>query len=332
MINIVKALDEKTEKNIKSLERTRNHAHDAGWVDDCKRHLVLLRTQPDKLELHGLEMQRIFDEGKRQEVIIAQELTEAGFKLKRPEPRGFVWEELELEGEIEYLVSEDDKSWFPIDFKTCSSYMYNEISRYKEGGELLSSKHLWIRHYPAQNYLYTIRYKFDQGILFFKEKDKAQKHQVNCPLEMQYIDRVIDGLEEVNKHVKKDTLPEPVRVDACSRCGFMTTVCFPDSDEAKKKIRVYDDAEPEIKLEKRQALIDAGIKDKTKEFETLDKEIKGEFKSEEFVDQELLIGDHTIKVGAYERSTHDIPKEVKEKYERSMTVFRITIKSLTGAM
>lgn len=328
MIDIVKTLDEKTEKNIKRLERTHNHAHDAGWVDDCKRHLVLLRTQPDKLELHGLEMQRIYDEGKRQEVIIAQELEEAGFKLKKPER--FIWEELQLEGEIEYLISEDDKNWFPIDFKTCSPHIYNEVSRYKEGGELLSSRHIWLRHYPAQNYLYTVRYKFDTGILLFKEKNKARKHQVLCPLEMKYVDRILDGLDEVNAHVKKDTLPDPVRVDACSRCGFFTH-CFPDSDEAKKSIKVYSDAELEIKLQERQALIDAGIKDKAKELEALDKEIKGEFKDDEFVGKELLIGDYLIKVGAYERSTHDIPQEVKDKYQRSMTVFRIGIKNLTGA-
>ncbi|TET24502.1 MAG: hypothetical protein E3J76_02825 [Candidatus Aminicenantes bacterium] len=330
MIDIAKTLDEKTEKNIKRLERTRNHAHDAGWTDDCKRHLVLLRTQPEKLELHGLEMQRIFDEGKRQEVIIAAELEEAGFKLKKPER--FIWEELELEGEIEYLISEDDKNWFPIDFKTCSPNIYNEISRCKEGGELLSSRHLWIRHYPAQNYLYTVRYKFDVGLILFKEKNKARKHQINCPLEMKYVDRVLDGLDEVNTHVKKDTLPDPVRVDACSRCGFMTTVCFPDSTEAGENVRVYGDAELEIKLQKRQALIDAGIKDKAKELEALDKEIKGEFKNEIYVGQELLIGDFTIKIGSYERSTVDLPQEVKEKYQRSMTVFRIGIKNLTGAM
>jgi len=330
MIDIVKTLDEKTEKNIKRLERTRNHAHDAGWVDDCKRHLVLLRTQPDKLELHGLEMQRIYDEGKRQEAIIAQQLEEAGFKLKKPER--FVWDELELEGEIEYLISEDNTNWFPIDFKTCSLGIYNEISRYKEGGELLASKHLWIRHYPAQNYLYTVRYKFDVGLIFFKEKSKAIPHQVVCPLEMKYVDRILDGLDEVNTHVKKDTLPDPVRVDACSRCGFMTTVCFPDSDEAERKVRIYDDAELEIKLQERQALLDAGIKEKAKELEVLDKEIKGEFKHTEFTDQELLIGDFTIKVGSYKRRAHDIPEDVKKKYERDVTIFRIGIKNLAGAM
>jgi len=330
MINIPEVLDKKTEKNIKRLERTRNHAHDAGWVDDCKRHLVLLRTQPDKLELHGLEKQRIFDEGKRQELIIAQQLEEAGFKLKKPER--FIWEELELEGEIEYLITEDDKNWFPIDFKTCSLGVYNEISRCKEGGELLNSRHLWIRHYPAQNYLYTIRYKFDTGIIFFKEKSQAIPHQINCPLEMKYVDRILDGLDEVNAHVKKDTLPDPVRVDACSRCGFFTTVCFPDSVEAGKGIRVYDDVELEIKLQKRQALIDAGVKEKTKELEALDKEIKGEFRSEAFDGKQLLIGDYTIKVGSYLKSTVDLPEDVKKQYQRDMKIFRISIKSLTAAM
>lgn len=329
MIDIVKTLDEKTEKNIKRLEHTRNRAHNAGWVDDCIRHLVLLRTQPEKLELHGLEMQRIYEEGKRQEVIINQELEEAGFELKTPEP--FVWEELELQGEIEKLIKING-DWFPIDYKTCSPHIFNEISRCREGSELLNSRHLWIRHYPAQNYLYTIRYKFDTGILLFKEKNKARKHQIDCPLEMKYVDRIIDGLEEVNKHVANDTIPDPVRVDACSRCGFMTTVCFPDSTEAGEKIRVYDDTELEIKLQKRQALIDAGIKDKAKELETLDKEIKGEFRTEAFDGKELLIGDFAIKVGSYERTTLDLPQEVKVKYQRSMTVFRIGIKNLTGAM
>ena len=330
MINIPEVLDKKTEENIKRLKGTLNRAHNAGWVDDCKRFLVLIRTQPEKLELHGLETQRIFDEGKRQETIIAQQIEEAGFKLKKPER--FVWEELELEGEIEYLISEDDKNWFPIDFKTCSLGIYNEISRCKEGSELLSSRHLHIRHYPAQNYLYTVRYKFDTGIIFFKEKSKAMPHQINCPLEMKYIDRILDGLDEVNAHVKKDTLPDPVRVDACSRCGFMTTVCFPDSVEAGKGIRVYDDAELEIKLQKRQELIDAGIKDKAKELEKLDSEIKGEFRSEAFDGKQLLIGDYTVKVGSYLKSTTDLPEDVKKQYQRDMKIFRITIKNLIGAM
>jgi hypothetical protein len=149
---------------------------------------------------------------------------------------------------------------------------------------------------------------------------------------MKYVDRILDGLDEVNAHVKKDTLPDPVRVDACSRCGFMTTVCFPDSAEAGKGIRVYDDAELEIKLQKRQELIDAGIKDKAKELEKLDSEIKGEFRSEAFDGKQLLIGDYTIKVSSSVRSTTDLPQEVKDKYRRDMTVFRITIKNLTGAM
>ena len=63
-----------------------------------------------------------------------------------------------------------------------------------------------------------------------------------------------------------------------------------------------------------------------------DKEIKGEFKSEAFDGKQLLIGDFTIKVGSYERSTVDLPADVKKQYERAMTVFRITIKNLTGAM
>ena len=112
----------------------------------------------------------------------------------------------------------------------------------------------------------------------------------------------------------------------------MTTVCWPESTEAKEQIRVYDDTELEIKLQKRQALIDAGTKDKAKELEKLDKEIKGEFKNEMYVGQKLLIGDFTIKVGSYERSTLDVPQEVKDKYQGSMTVFRIGIKNLTGAM
>ncbi|MCK4384687.1 MAG: hypothetical protein KAW52_00345 [candidate division Zixibacteria bacterium] len=329
MISIPGVLDKKTEENIKPRKQTMNHASSAGWIDDCKRHLVLLRTQPEKLELHGLDMQRIYDEGKRQEVIITQELEEAGFELKTPEP--FVWEELELKGEIEKLIKLNG-DWYPIDYKTCSPHIYNEISRYKEGGELLSSRHLWIRHYPAQNYLYTIRYKFDTGILLFKEKNKARKHQINCPLEMKYIDRILDGLDEVNTHVKKDTLPDPVRVDACSRCGFINTSCFPDSAEAGKGIRVYDDTELEIKLQKRQKLIDAGIKDKAKELEKLDKEIKGEFRTEAFDGKQLLIGDYTIKVGSYLKSTTDLPEEVKKQYQRDMKIFRITIKNLIGAM
>ena len=318
---IIQRLDEKIEQRAKARrqeEHKYNRASSAGWVDDCKQHLVLMRVCPEKEALPEMDSQRRLDEGQRQEKIIAEELTEAGFKLEKCERMKN--DELQIEGEVEYrLVQSGNK--FPLDFKTASSWMFRQISRYEHFKELLTSPHIWVRHYPPQLQIYDFLYGDEVGLLFFKDKDLNRKHVIGVPYDQFYTERIIDGLQIVNECVRKGDMLKPVYSDACRYCGFFST-CFPDSDFVKEKIAVVTDEEMELKLQRWQEIEKIG-----KEYDKLYDEIKAHFRGET-----VIVGDFLIKSKPFTATVYDVPEDIKKKFAREDERFRMSIKNIVSAL
>ena len=318
---IIQKLDEKIEERVKARRKEKhkyNRASSIGWVDDCKLHLVLKRLCPEEEALPEEDQQRRLDEGLRQEKIIAEELQDAGFHLEKCQR--IINDELQIEGEVEYrLVHNGNK--FPLDFKTCSSWMFRQISRLQSNDELLGSPHIWVRHYSPQMQIYDFLYEEDVGLLLFKDKDVNRKHVIDVPYDQVYTEHLIDEIHEVNWYVKKGDLLKPVYTDACKYCGFFAH-CFPDSDFVKKKIAIVTDEEMELKLQRWYEIEKIG-----KEFKKLDEEIKGYYRGET-----LIIGDFLIKSTQFTATAYDIPDDVKKKYARPDERFRMTIKNIISAI
>ena len=81
MKNIVEKLDSETQKRIRQSSRNSNRASELGWWEECPRYLVLVQTDHEKMPLHDIGLQRLFDEGKKQEKLVRMELEEAGYEI-----------------------------------------------------------------------------------------------------------------------------------------------------------------------------------------------------------------------------------------------------------
>lgn len=325
MIGIVETLDKKTEERMKKIEESRregkilNHASDAGWVDDCLRYLVAKRLHPEKEEAKSLEQQRRLEEGKAQEVIMRNELLYAGYQIAEAKP--MTWPDYELTGEVDDILIKNGDH-FPLDYKSASTHMFRRIARCNTAMELLESKFYWVRHYPAQLNIYDVLYKYPCGILLFKDKDRNVKHEIEAPMHSQYTDHVLAGLDQVNNHVAKKTMPPAEYKDICQHCGFCWTLCFEGNQVHKPEVRVVEDPETELKLKRRDEL-----EESAKEFKKLDEEIKGTYKGEN-----LIIGDFRIYSSPYDATAYSVPKDIKEQYKYQQERVRMTIKNLARSL
>ncbi|MDD5490079.1 MAG: hypothetical protein PHP25_05380, partial [Candidatus Moranbacteria bacterium] len=189
--NLVEALDRAAEKRIKAWPHPNNRASEAGHP--CLRFLVLSRLEPDKKVLHDVNLQRIFDLGNVFEKAVLQELQEAGVNVVEQQ-RPFEWKKFQLSGHIDGKIQVGDKL-IPIEIKSCSPNSFAEVEK-KSPADLINSKKIWLRKYPAQILLYMLMDGSEAGLLVFKNKVTGRLHQVNY-----YLDDV--ALEYAESILKK---------------------------------------------------------------------------------------------------------------------------------
>lgn len=313
--NIVHKLDAETQKRIRQSSRNSNRASELGWWEECPRYLVLVRTDTDKLPLHNIGLQRIFDEGKEQEKIIRREIEDAGYEIKDVQ-RDEKWKHLNITGHIDGKIILNGMT--PIlEIKSCSPNIYPAIANVRDAKDLRDSKYSWIRKYYAQMQGYHLLFNEELGVIFFKNKSTGEKHQIESRLDYEYCEKMCAVIEEVNDRVERND-PWPAEPkEACKRCGFAKTMCFPDQDYGPG-IELISDDELESKLIRWHEL-----KPAAKEYGDLDKEIKEYFKG-----KSAIVGEFLIESKEHERKNYKVPAEIKEQYLEISTYFRTSIERL----
>lgn len=317
MVNIVEKLDQKTEQRIRQSPRNSNRSSDLGWWEECPRYLVLVRTDLDKLPLHDIGLQRIFDEGTRQEKLIRLELEEAGFEVTNVQ-RDEKWSHLNISGHIDGKIPLNGKT--PIlEIKSCSPNVFRTIKEYKVAEDLKTSRYFWIRRYYAQIQGYHLLFNEEEGIILFKDKSTGQKHQIESHINYDYCDQMCRVIEEVNDRVERNDPWPAEKKEACKHCGFAKTLCFPGQDYGPG-FDIYTDEDLEADLIRREEL-----KPQVKEYKELDKEIKRHFKG-----KNAVVGDFLITSDEFERKSYKVPNEIKNQYLEINTYFRTNIEKLGG--
>lgn len=315
MYGIVQKLDEETAKKISQSNRNSNRASEIGWWEICPRFLVLIRTDTDKYPLHDVGLQRIFDEGKEQEKIVRHELENAHFELTDIQ-RDEKWRYLNISGHIDGKISLNGQS--PIlEIKSCSPNVFRTISGIQDAVELRDSKYSWIKKYYAQMQTYHLLFNEELGVILFKDKSSGAKHEIPSHIDYEYCERMCKVIEEVNDRVaRNDPWPAEPK-EACKSCGFAKTMCFPGRDYGPG-FDFLSDEEIEAKLVRWDKL-----KDKAKEFQDLDSEIKEHFKG-----KCAIVGDFMIESKEFERKNYKVPDDVKNQYLEIGKYFRTSIQKL----
>lgn len=319
MIDVVGKLDKQTQSHIKQYPRNTNWASEVGWVYECKRYLVLVRKHQELLPLVDIGLQRIFDEGNRQEKMMRIELEEAGFDVLEAQ-RPLAWSKFQISGKIDWSFP-DGRNRIPCDFKSASPHAFDEIQHYQSVMELLKSDKFWVRLYPGQILIYMLMAECEKGMLLFKDKASGRKHQINISLgnrELNYAEGILKGLEEVNLHLERGTEPQIKRVKACSWCGFANTICFPGKDYGPG-FEFVDDKELEDMIKEYYEL-----EPQAKRRDILWKKIKASLKP----NQTKVVGNFKLTSNGYESTVYKIPDEIKQKYAKKDERFRTKIERL----
>ena len=300
MINLAEKLDEETAKRIRISAHPTNKASEIGWVDHCKRYLVIARTNTQDQEMHDLGLQRIFDEGHSHHWLMKREIEDAGFKFIERE-RDFPPNDYELSGHIDGQVRIDGK-FVPIELKSCSPNVFRTVSTYKTASELLECKHLWIQRYVGQISAYLFLLGKDEGIILFKDKSSGRKHQIDVSLNYEYVEHLLDELVDINRMVKKKSPPKPEMVDACKMCSFAKTMCFVGQDYGPG----FDLMASELIEEKLKRYY--SLYPTKKEYDALDEELKAGFRG-----RSVIIGDFKISSTSHMRGEKEVVRTKIEK-------------------
>lgn len=315
MIDLVSALDGATAKRIKQYPHPNNRASEAGHP--CKRFLVAVRICQDKQALHGVGLQRIFDEGNLQERAVLRELEDAGIELVEQQ-RPFVWEKFQLSGKVDARIRMNGHKP-PLDIKSCSPNTFNAI-RPLEPLAILKSKYSRIRKYPAQILLYDLMAGEEEGCLLFKNKVSGEKIQKNFELTgeaLVYSESILQKLTKVNEFVARKELPPVEAIEDCKGCAFAQTLCFPDQDYGPG-YEILTDEEWTAKLDRIAELEEAA-----KEREELVEEVRQAFKG-----RQAIIGNWRIESKEYERVNYRIPEDVKGQFKEISRYWRTNIEPL----
>lgn len=264
MIDIIQAVNESKAKKIKQWPTHSNRASLMGHP--CERFLVYKRTRWQEEALYDMGRQYIFDEGNLHEGAVLRTLEEAGFKLIEQQ-RPFEWKKYQITGTIDAKILNDGKV-IPIEIKSFSDWSWRAINSIED---MLKSKAVYMRGYPAQMQLYLLLDEKEEGAFILKNKTNGFLKQIDVKLDFSFGESLIQKAERINAHIQAGTLPDRILYDdnVSGVCSF-AHICLP---EVTHNATLIDDPEMEIKLDRREAL-----KSIVDEYKDLEEGIKTYFK------------------------------------------------------
>ena len=275
-----------------------NRASELGH--QCLRYLVLNRTHWEDKAPPDARLQMIFDVGRVFEEVVMSDLREAGFTILEQQ-RPFSWALHNITGSIDGKLLIADEA-IPMEIKSAAPYSFDSINSIED-----MRRHKWhfMRKYPAQLTLYMLMDGKDRGVFIFMNKSTGQIKDIWLDLDYELGESLIQKADTINKHVAEGTLPEPMEYseEICTGCPFVH-ICLPE--RIGKEVEFVDD-DRLLELLNRHA----ELKALAKEFDEVDKQIKPLVEGKE----KLLIGDWFVTGKYVDKTSYNVPSEIKEQYK-----------------
>jgi CRISPR/Cas system-associated exonuclease Cas4 (RecB family) len=314
MFDIIKEIDIYYDKKRQVFPQYVNRASSAGHP--CVRELVYERLNWQQRPLPQLGLQYIFEEGNSHERLTKELLLKLGFEIIEGQ-RTFEWKELELSGHFEGRLKKGEEI-YQFEIKSLNQFDWEKLTDSPDC--LKNAKKVWLRKWYAQPQLYLLldTEKHEPiSIMLIKNKQTGQYKQINVPLDYPFAETICKNLETVNKHVTAKSYPERIQdKEVCKNCDFKT-LCLPD--ECSDQINITDSQELLDLLEQRDSL-----QEFSKEFDEVDETIKEMLKPNK--DGTYLVnGKYQIKLSTSDRSSYNVPDDIKSKYMQKVPCRRTNI-------
>jgi len=270
-----------------------NRASEIGH--DCIRYLVFSRTRWQDKQLHDVELQFIFDEGRVQEKAVEETLREAGFELSNQQRAAFEHPQ-NISGHIDGFFSHPTliKDPIPYEIKGLSDYNWGSVNSYED---MLNSKQWYIRKYPAQLQIYLYMNEQEVGVFILKNKGTGRLKFIPVAIDYEYVERLLQKAEKINAYVKSGDIPKETTSDmkVCESCQF-NHICFKDGAYSQS-LAVLNDS---VIAENTNRMI--GLEPSAKEYadikDVVSKAVKAIVERDypESEKMELLIGEYVFKL------------------------------------
>ena len=320
MIDLTGDLDKEIESKIRSSAWAGNRSSALGWAFECPRYIELVRIDHRKLPPTDLGLQRIFDEGNKQERLVRQDLMQLGYTIKNPD-KDEKWDHLQITGRIDGLLTERYGNRIDpapiLEIKSASPNNFRSLEGMHTQGDLRKARTHYHRGYFAQIQGYHLLYGKETGIILFKDKSSGRYHQIPTTIDWKFLDELMPILETVNENVAKKKPRPAVRCEACGWCGFAAVECFVGKDFGEG-FQLLDDPELEAKLDTWYELYT-----KAKDWEKLDKRLKATFKQ-----RPCVLGPYKITPKEIFKKKYVYPDEVKAKYQEESSYIKVSIEKL----
>ncbi len=252
-------------------------SHDNNWASElghpCDLYLTYRRVQGDKARSVDIGLQRIFEEGNKQEDLILRELEamgvrilERGVSIQTNDP---FYRDLRISGKIDAKCNFEAISHRLIQVAPeidwarkrvvaeCKSLSPHHFDKLVDYDALMVSKYAYIRRWAEQMQLYLLGNNDEAGLFVFKSKVSGEMRFIPVVLDLETCEVLAQRARRVNDAVevyrKDDILPDPIpwRQDLCANCPFLA-IC-PNSREIPAS-EISTDEELIQLLEQREAL------------------------------------------------------------------------------
>lgn len=258
---------------------------------ECVRYHVFERTRWSEKALHDVRLQLIFDLGKDIEDIVLRELREAGFHIHEGQ-RAFSWDTYQITGSIDGMIIINSEA-IPLEIKSASPYAFDSINSVDD---IRYHKYPYMRRYLSQVTIYCLLSNKEKAVILFKNKVTGALKEIWVPLDYELGETLLKRAEEINKHVKEGTLPDPIEYNEllCGDCPYHH-ICLPEHIGKEVEIDTTDLA---VLLDRMEE-----IRPMTKEYEEIDNQVKEMVKGRE----KILAGNWFITGKWVEKKAIQIP-------------------------
>lgn len=244
MLNLPSKLWADVRSRIKASPCYSNRASSLGAA--CTRQLVYARTNWANATLPDVDAKRVYELGERVERDVIRMLIDAGYTVIEQQRPLDDFADVQITGHVDGVIIEDGKA-IPFDVKSMAPHIWDSIAF--AGPDVYEwnavapafERRPWLKKYRAQIQLYALCKNAEYGVLICFNKSTGEIAQVNCPLDIDYCDTLLERAKVINKCVADGTLPEriPWDVDECGKCSFLH-LCLPDR-VGKDPIAFIDD-------------------------------------------------------------------------------------------
>lgn len=319
-IALKEKIDSHLSSQIKQWPRSSNWASDLGF--GCDTYQVLSRLKSELKSLVSLGLKKVFRASGYWETPNLILMSEAGLRIVE-QKRPFQWQEKQIHGEVDAQIVVEGISEkgvkMPLEHKAVSPNVFATVLKHKiDKIPLTKSRYHFLKKYPAQLMAYDLMAGSEFGAWFFFNKVNGDFFFWINPLDLEYGEEIVQRAERTNAAVAANAIPAPVRTQLCEDCDYAETFCFVGKDFGPGA-DIWLDRE-EVNEQVKRYL---ELKPLAKEYEELAEDLKILVKG-----RHIILPDFEVDSKSYEMTSHEIPPEIWQKYQKKIIAYRMKIKPL----